>query len=221
MKHPGTQLLLGAALLLTTRAAQAQASFSVGPQVGFIASSAHVSNQSPTIKYKGGFEAGVLGAIDFGHWGLQPALLFSQKGFEKTEVLGVDNTRLRYLTLPVNMVYHHKASGQGLQVVAGPYIGLLLEGTNHYRFTSIDPADPTPFPEFDYPIQVGDSAPYFKRFDAGLQAGIGYRFGGLLVQAAYSLGLRNTNLDTHYAYSASGYNRALQVSLAYLFGPKS
>ena len=52
----------------------------------------------------------------------------------------------------------------------------------------------------------------------------------MLLQAGYSLGLRNLGADYQINYGSYGtktvsgpsyYNRAFQVSLAYLFGPKS
>ena len=66
---------------------------------------------------------------------------------------------------------------------------------------------------------------YSRRLDTGLQAGLGYRLGAFQLQASYSLGLRN--LATQYRFGAYTYNeaayrnRAWQVSLSYLVGPKS
>ena len=65
---------------------------------------------------------------------------------------------------------------------------------------------------------------YARHLDYGLQAGLGYRRGALLLQATYRLGLRSPGVaTTRGGYSYEGptyYNRAVQVSLAYLFGPK-
>jgi hypothetical protein len=64
---------------------------------------------------------------------------------------------------------------------------------------------------------------YSQRFDTGLQAGVGYRLGGFLLQASYSLGLRNLatqfqGYDGRLYDNSEYYNRAWQVSLSYLVG---
>lgn len=66
---------------------------------------------------------------------------------------------------------------------------------------------------------------YARRFDAGIQGGLGYRLGPALVQATYSLGLRTIPAKTFFngvpVTSSDYYNRALQISLTYLFYGKS
>jgi len=68
-----------------------------------------------------------------------------------------------------------------------------------------------------------------RQMDFGLQAGAGYRYQGLLVQASYSLGLHDlaaappsASLNARmYTQPDHYYNRGFQVSMAYLFGAKS
>lgn len=131
----------------------------------------------------------------------------------------------------MNFTYAQHASGQGFQLFAGPYLGLLVGGD--YLFT---------LPSSTVVTNVGgdikggkypdgysgftDHTAYSRRLDAGLQAGIGYQRGQVLAQVCYSVGLRNlapSNYDT-YSYIGHGpdyKNRGFQVSLAYLFSPKN
>lgn len=84
MTKTSTIWLLTKSLLLLTSAVQAQTTLQLGPQVDLNSSSASYFSESYHIKSRTGFEAGVVGSLDFGHISLQPALLFSQKGYYLT-----------------------------------------------------------------------------------------------------------------------------------------
>ncbi len=233
--------------LLLAGTAHAQATFSVGPRLGGSVTSAHFPEKyNASYDSRLGFEAGLLGNLQFGHFAVQPSLLFSQRGYRKASVPiyldpsmlpdpgTIDETyRLNYLTLPLNLAFTLGRDGQGLQVFGGPYVGLLVGGnyTYHIHLDSYSGGNPYDREEARK-VQAGSvvSNPssdytYSQRFDAGLQAGLGYRFNGLLVQAGYSLGLRNLAVQYEYntiAYDTPAYyNRAWQLSLSYLVGPKS
>ena len=253
-------------LALASSPAQAQARFSVGPQVGAAGSFSSYSDHNNysnngrpyQTRYLAGFEAGVAGSLALGRLTIQPALLFSQRGFRidddyvsyyshaSTSV----RLRLNYLSLPLNVAYAFQSSGQGVQAFAGPYVGLLLGGTytyhntyvgyrrpeytiegtlpvagsGQYRSSSNDPAGTDPSGQVSPPTTY-----YSRRLDAGFQVGLGYRFGNQLVRAGYSLGLVNQGVSAQIDHGSLGgvytteppryYNRALQLSYAYLFGP--
>jgi hypothetical protein len=226
-------LLVGGFLLAT--ATQAQVHVRVGPQVGLTLATTHFTNAEYMTSYRPGVEAGVRATIGYGHMALQPAVLFSQQGYQQHTasgggVRGEQTHRLNYLCFPLNVAYAQHAGGQGVQVSAGPYLGLLLGGHYNLQVTyangrttsegqivagSIQP-DKYPFsPYYDTDV-------YSRRFDAGVQAGLGYQYGGLLLQAQYGFGLRN--LAAYREASATDdpayYNRTFHLSLAYLFGPK-
>lgn len=221
--------LLAGGLALLAAPAQAQTTFSIGPQVGLtVAGASNASPNTSTIHYRAGFEAGVQSIVQFGHLAVQPSLHFSQKGLN--EHYGYDlysrytDYRLNYLTLPLNVAYSLRPDGQGLQVFAGPYVGLLLGG--NYQLTSDDrgPFGGTDYyegtiaPGTTYTIPApGTTAPQprlCQRVDAGFQAGLGYRFGKLLAQANFAFGLT----DLHPLMPAA-HNRTAQASLSYLFTP--
>ena len=237
-------LLLATALLSTAPLAHAQVRFSVGPQVGYSLSTINYTTQNPSIaistKYMSGFAAGVAADIGLGHLAIQPAVQFARKGYDQTgatqltanydPIVTSVQVRFNYLAVPVNVAYTQHRNGQGAQVFAGPYIGFLLGG--HY-------AAETTYPGASNTTQAGkivaansytpsltDDNAYSRRVDAGLQFGLGYRYQGLLLQASYSLGLRNQAsvqeaLPGGYRldYPPTYYNRAFQLSLAYLLGP--
>lgn len=101
-----TICLLTAPLLGLALSAQAQVTFSVGPKAGLNTTSSHFApderfaSQGVTItsatSYRSGLEVGIIGAIGFGHFLVQPAVLYSQKGFgvegTQSNVQGIDGT---------------------------------------------------------------------------------------------------------------------------------
>lgn len=243
------QLLLflaGNSLLAGT--AQAQATFHVGPRVGLSVASAHFADTyQASYSSRSGVEAGLTGSLQVGHFALQPSVLFSQKGYRNsyalryidppipTEPGTVDEAvRLNYLTLPLNLAFTLGRAGQGLQVFGGPYVGLLLGGnyTTRIHEGSYYPGGSSNDREQVRQMQAGsvvanpssDNA-YSQCFDVGLQAGLGYRFNGVLVQASYGVGLRNLAVQYEinaYIYNPTAYyNRSFQLSLSYLVGPRS
>lgn len=225
MSIKSTILLLTGSLFVAGTAS-AQVTFLLGPQVGGQAATASYSDQGFFLGddshtwgtgYLGGFEAGLVGSFAAGHWALQPAVLFSQKGFRLTNQF-IDTSdpsrsisyeveqkyQLSYLTLPLNVAYSFHANGQGLQLFGGPYAGWLLGGRYSSDVRSFDSAAGTPL----LTHRAGDvmgSGPertisrtdelthnfYSRRLDAGFQAGLGYQAGKWLVRASYVRGLRD------------------------------
>lgn len=223
MPQIATYLVTGLCLLVAS-AAQAQTAFSIGPLVGLAVAGANESSSPDiTITYRTGFEAGVQSVFQVGHMAVQPSLRFTQKGLHRHYGSGLYNSdtdyRLNYLTLPLNLAYSLRSDGQGWHVFAGPYIGLLLGG--NYQQHSLDRSGG------GYYSSAGDIKPgenyvvppvgttYYPlrchRFDGGVQTGLGYRYGKLLVQAGFSFGLRDLGPEL-----SSFHNRTAQASLSYL-----
>lgn len=233
-------LLLGGGLLLAATA-HAQTTFSVGPRVGLNVATVHLpTNYQGPYTSRAGLEAGLTSSIQFGHFAVQPNVLFSQKGYATSgslpsfdsSVTFDEQVRLNYLTIPLNLAFTLGQAGQGLQVFAGPYVSMLLGG--HYTrqlhasgYLGSAPYDLELTGKVKPANVVSDSDnEYSRRFDTGLQADVGYRLGGFQLQANYSLGLRNLATQYRaydgYLYNEPGYyNRAWQVSLSYLVSPKS
>jgi hypothetical protein len=143
-----------------------------------------------------------------------------------------ETVRLNYLTLPLNLAYTLGQAGQGLQVFAGPYLGLLVGGNYQQQVHgSSYLGGPARESENSGKVKaatvVSDANNrYSQRLDAGLQAGVGYRLKNLQLQVGYSLGLRNLAVP-YQGYNGAlyeapaNYNRAFQLSISYLVGTKS
>lgn len=220
-------IALGTLFLLVATAAQAQTAFSIGPLSGLtIAATNPSSSPNTTITYRTGFEVGVQSVLQFGHVAVQPSLRFAQKGlhlhYESGSYTQDTDYRLNYLTLPLNVAYYLHPDGQGLHVLAGPYIGLLLGGNYQKRVVDrsgggieisttegdIKPGDayiPPPVGTTYYPLRC-------RGVDGGIQVGLGYRFGKFLMQTSFSFGLRDLRPELD-----SSHNRMAQASLSYLF----
>ncbi|TVT43086.1 PorT family protein [Hymenobacter setariae] len=225
-------LLLVVSGLALASAAQAQTTFSIGPRVGLNVSTGHFSTaerafpEQASATRRLGFEAGLTSTVQFGHFAVQPSLLFSQKGYRTSGYrLLIDmatsyeeEVRLNYLTLPLNLAFTLGRDGQGFQVFAGPYVSLLVGGNYSDKISSFEEVRGKIKPASV--ASDGDNR-YAQRFDGGLQAGVGYRVKGVQVQASYSLGLRNSAVPYQYNGQVydnqpTAYNRAFQVSLSYL-----
>jgi hypothetical protein len=239
-------LSLVASGLLLAGTAQAQAAFHLGPYLGGNVSTAHFADNTTSLAHRG-FEAGILGAFQFGHLAVQPAVLFAQRGFTSkasfydTGFGGLTQTsvRLHYLTIPLQVAYTQHTDGQGFQVSAGPYVSFLLGGKSvadyqylNYGFIQqesiVAAADVHTTDNSSSSLQKPDYTFYSRRLDVGAQAGLGYRLGGALLQVSYSLGLRNVATVERYTVrggwptydvgNPAYRNRAFQASLTYLFG---
>ena len=249
MKKPVTTALLAGGLLLAAATAQAQVSFAIGPKVGYNRSFGRFEYPNQTYltvtnASRSGVEAGLMAQVGLSsHWAVQPALLYAQKGFSYVvkaydaqynyTYQGDYGFRFDYLTVPVNVVYSQRPKGQGLQVFAGPYVGLLLGGrytsSQSGRYGSGASRSQSDAGE----VEAGDTynnrpgEAYVSRgVDMGLQGGLGYGLaGGFQVQASYSQGLRN--LGAAYAPGLTSASpptyrsHAFQLSAAYLFGLKN
>lgn len=197
-----------------------------------------------------GYQVGVAATIGWGHWAVQPGLIFTQKGVKQRAATafslgGYDYTntftvtsRVHYLELPLNVVYGFGADGEGFQVFAGPYAAVGVGGRARFSLeaTSTDPDNPAPEPESDsQPFSfgstfseepIGNGTPSVdyearaRRFDAGLNFGVGYRHGPLQVQLGYGLGLLNAQPKYPASYpkpNDTGYLRTAQLTATYYF----
>lgn len=226
------------ALSTTARQGYAQTTVSVGPLVGANLSSVQYEDipsqpGNTTISTRPGLTTGLVVAIAQRHVAWRPALVFAMQGFildnEYSTAGQVGETGyyhqeywFNYLKLPLNVSYSLREDGAGLQVFGGAYASLLLGGSVTYdnRFVS---ASNTFYYRLETPVRAGSAFPdfkafYTKRFDTGLQAGIGYRWHGLLAQACYQVGLLNVaaTYPSPNPVSPNFYNRTFDLSVAYL-----
>ncbi|MFD2785297.1 porin family protein [Hymenobacter rubripertinctus] len=236
MKH----LFISLFLLGLVGYAQGQTNISAGPIVGFNASTApYEYDHTFTTHYRTGGAIGVLVNAQRQHLALQVAALYQQKGFriddEYTSPRSLytrqkNDYRLNYLNIPVQVAYAFRRDGQGFQVFAGGYVGLLLRGKaeldTYYEDAMSGTSDARQGTTKLKPgraTELYSIHSYSQRIDAGLQVGAGYRYEQLLLQLSYSYGLRNVGPRYEEGIGVgfitpSYYNRVAQVSMAYLFG---
>jgi hypothetical protein len=159
-----------------------------------------------------------------------------------TTITASATTKFNYLELPLNFVYTVGGS-EGLQFFAGPYVAMGVGGSGSYK-VNLNSTDPNLAPfNGDYPgslsIEFADkqndnsslnnsnsTSPTItvtaRRFDAGLNAGIGYRVGPFQAQLGYGLGLVNfvPNDSDGNDTGSKSYHRGFQLSANYFLGGK-
>ena len=250
MKNLFTAFFLTAGLAGAAATAQAQSGITIGPRLGVnmatvSASGADAATTNPENLF--GAQVGFTADFGFGsNFSFQPSLLFSQKGFKTTEsgtetfngvtvsYTGNSKARINYLELPLNVVFTTGGT-QGFQIFAGPYLALGVGGKATYEYTVKDSQGllntsdsgsfPVKFANQESTSSNGNgNGDYFtvRQFDAGLNAGLGYRQGPFQVQLGYGLGLSNLvprNSDGSDSGSTAR-NRVLQLSANYFFGTK-
>ena len=122
------------------------------------------------------YQIGGFSEIDFGKWGIQPEVLFSQTKTQYTQNTGDildlnlgDNVKLNYLSIPVLLRIN---SGKLITLNVGPQFSILM-----------NPHETT--------LQNGKDA--FKSGDLGMVGGIQLNLAMLRVYGRYVVGLNNIN----------------------------
>ncbi|TDN35841.1 hypothetical protein A8B98_12400 [Hymenobacter sp. UV11] len=237
-------------MLLSAATASAQTTFKLGVRGGLnralttvdAASSAtgiNTYNRTADKSVVYAWQTGLVLEAAFGRFAVQPALVFSQKGERfNTNVyfngLGggfaarsSSTNRYNWLEVPVNFVYTLHGD-HGLQIFAGPYVAVGVGGrqTGTSYFSSPN-AFYTPY-EFDNQIIYGSNTNN-RRFDTGVNFGLGYRQGPVQLQAGFGLGFVNLHRDipsidpgfsplTLYNFhNDAAYNRVAQLTGTYFF----
>ena len=150
-------------------------------------------------KSKIGYKVGLAAEYSFVEaLSLQTGVLLSNKG-AKYEIEESGNSykgknSLNYMEIPLNLAFKFN----NFQVHAGPYVGFGLSGKSEYEGTSggnsVSEESTIKFKNNITESNLDDldaDATYMRRTDVGLNLGVGYRFGSVLVTATYSKGLSN------------------------------
>ena len=190
------KLLAVVALALMTLTMSAQEDSKVTVKAGFGLASVVGSDADTktTVAYKVGIAYDLALSEKFF---IIPGVEFSTKGFKSDAIDG--SISMSYLQVPVFAAYKFPLSdNMKLAIKAGPYVSYGLFGSDIEWYDG----DKT---------NVFDSDGGYKRFDAGVIAGVSLDFGQFAVGAEYSRGL--SKLDS----SVSQFNQAFGLVLGYKF----
>lgn len=196
-------LVLLLSLPLSTAFGQSKMLIKAGLNIASLSQSLAPEIDAPISR--AGFHVG-LGAdfpLNTNHtFSLQPVLQFSQKGYvaDYRDRSRRAATTLNYLELPVNLMARFGGENLKLLAFAGPYVACGIGGSTRETGSGIDDKLPV---RFNYDV---------KRFDYGLQGGVGIQSGYAQLQFFYQQGLPNIS----GLYNDSR-NRVFGVSFAYLF----
>ena len=171
------------------------------------------TNGMVTTSNRSGFFAGGYASIPVSEIvSIEPALYYSQKGYEmrgELNVKGVDflsagaTARLntQYIDMPVVL----KANFNGLQVFAGPQVSYLAQADLRTSAGVLG---------FNLLNKTMDATGQFNRWDVGVTGGVGYQFkNGVNVMAAYDHGLSRVDANKN----VESYNRGFKVGIGISF----
>ncbi len=216
-------LLLLSIIVSTLTIAQVQPSFGVRAGLSYAGMRGDaVNNLQDMLDFTGGiittgnrtgFFAGTYATIRFtDNLSIEPALYYSQKGYELKGALGVKGMEFigvnakaklnsQYIDIPVLI----KANLGGFEVFAGPQVSYLAKA---------DLGTSAGVLGIDLLNWKTDASALFNRWDAGITGGIGYQFqNGVNVMAAYDHGLSKVDAGK----SVASYNRSFKIGVGMSF----
>lgn len=222
------------------------AQISFGPVIGInlAKSNYDYKNQDePDIKCRFAQTIGFLLMYDFNnHFAIQTGLEYNGKGFssdlksdiEKTNIDGFSRTRINYFEFPLNFICKIKLKDNMILLNLGAYCAMAFDGkvNNDFSYTNNDGEDVRFYDDFnmEFTDNVSSDADlnfnvYYKRFDYGLNFGLGYLYKSYLFKIGYSRGLNNitpdyASLPNKPSSDYKEYNSTLNLSFSYFFGRK-
>ena len=195
MKNNSLKITLALTLFLISFGIKAQLKF--GVRAGLNASTVSFPNL-PNKSEKLGFHVGVFTDIpvveDF--MSVQPELSYSTKGTSFKVLSEKQSINMNYVDfiLPVSF----KMSDFNINV--GPFASYLIST-----------------PDYKYYQNNSVLVDAFKKFDAGLSAGLGYNFNKMVIGVRYNQGFIDVTQDNARAFLGSGKNAVGQLSIGYKF----
>lgn len=195
MKNMNKNTILILAMFLISFGTKAQLKF--GIRAGLNASNVSFPNL-PNKSEKIGFHVGLFTDIpvveDF--MSVQPELSYSTKGTAFKVLSEKQSINMNYVDffLPVSF----KMSDFNINV--GPFASYLIST-----------------PDYTYYNNNSVLVDAFKKFDAGLTAGLGYNFNKMMIGVRYNQGFIDVTQDNSRALLGSGKNAVGQLSLGYKF----
>lgn len=224
--------------------AQAQVKFGVkaGVNLNNIAQNFDDSDLEMETKMRLAYHVGVVADLGISEmFSIQPGVLFSSKGYSvdleehlnlpnDAEVEGYNRISLNYVEIPVNAVIRIS----GLEIFAGPYVGIGIGGKQKWDYTVTvagadeEVSDDMKIKAFFGEVGEGDlddDEGAYRALDYGVNFGLGYGVGPVVISAGYSLGLGNLTpeMDTGDMgeFDPADFkqsNRVITVSAAFFIG---
>jgi len=127
---------------------------------------------------------------------VQPGLLYSMKGTKQNIITDdiTKTTMLSYIELPVNVLYRPQLGDGHILIGAGGYGSCGISGRERTKSGTITIELPVKF--LEDATEEPTSYAYYKRFDAGINAFLGYElYNGIFFQLDGQLGLLEINSD--------------------------
>ncbi len=195
MKNMNKKISIALALFLISFNIKAQLKF--GVKAGLSASTVSFPNL-PNKSEKIGFHVGLFTDIPVveNFMSVQPELSYSTKGTSFKLLSEKQSINMNYvdLMLPVSF----KMSDFNINV--GPFASYLIS-----------------IPDYTYYNDNSVLIDVFKKFDAGLTAGLGYNFNKMMIGVRYNQGFIDVTEDKARAVLGSGKNAVGQISIGYKF----
>jgi len=177
------------------------------------------SGQSVSTQNLTGFHVGGVADVKFGSFSVQPAVLFTTKGgsqtTEDTQGVSSDNgsayvkTRLKYLEIPLNLLYRVKVWQGDVFFGGGPYVAFGLSGKS-----TADANFGGQQSHLSQDLKFGGAEDELATPETGVNALIGYQLKkGPVISAGYGWGLSNTL----HGDAAKLKNKGFEFSLGYFF----
>lgn len=167
-----------------------------------------VSTTSHTGFFVGGYASIPVSEI----FSVEPALYYSQKGYEMKGELNLKGLpfvgasakaklNTQYIDVPVVL----KADISGFQIFAGPQISYLANANLQTTAGVLG---------FNLLNKKLDATQQFNKWDAALTGGVGYKFmNGMNITASYDYGLSRVDANN----MLNSYNRSFKVGIGYSF----
>ncbi|UII19532.1 porin family protein [Fulvivirga ligni] len=154
---------------------------------------------------------------------LRPAIFYSSKGaaldIEDAGDGDYSRAKINYIEIPINGVFKFGK----FELFAGPYVGIAISGKYKEEIDGQSEEGDFKFKNKVDLEDLSEDETYFKRTDFGIQAGVGYNFGFVSVNASLLKGLSNINPDIDmegfdiedFDYKIT--NTVINISVAYTF----
>ncbi|MBL7850794.1 MAG: PorT family protein [Cyclobacteriaceae bacterium] len=174
-------------VMLTTAAAWAQASVSLGVKGGLNFANINTSTLGTAYNSRTGYHAGAFVNIKLTKLAIQPELIYSVQGSDISTATSSQSIDLAYVNIPILLKFYLVG---GLNLQAGPQFGFLASAT-----------------------QGGtDIKSLVKGSDTSVALGAGFDISKFVIDARYNLGLSEIN---DAAGSSAAKNQVFQLSVGF------